>query len=132
MTFFFFGRLLAEIVDFCDSWNASQQLLPHKQYLTFCKDNNRQSRSSVRGDGLGQFKKTFGQSFVLFFHLELRKKDGTQYLYILVRVPHLTLSQLLPVWLKENQIHNHWFVLNWINYDVILYAWTVLFVIGYC
>ncbi len=46
---------------------------PRKQCVTFCKDNIRQTWSSVRGDCSTKFKKTvFGQSV---FQLK-QQKDG--------------------------------------------------------
>ncbi len=75
---------------------------PLKQCATFCKDNIRQTRSSVRGDCSNQFKKTvFGQSA---FSVRAAERWNLIPVYIRKCTTLRIFKTTLKVWLKENQI----------------------------
>ncbi len=78
---------------------------PLKQCVTFCKDNIRQTRSSVRGDCSTKFKKTvFGQSA---FSVRAAERWNLIPVYIRECATFSIFKTTLKVWLKENQICDH-------------------------
>ncbi len=112
-------------------WPMCKFTLFLKQCVTFCKDNIRQTRSSVRGDCSTKFKKTvFGQSAFLL----VRAAERWNLIPVYIR-ECTTLSifkTTLKVWLKENQICDHWFdffLLNGVWYDIVCVVCIELFLI---
>ena len=105
--------------DMCLMYKLTHNLAPPslKQCVSFCRDNVRVTRASVRGDCYTQFRKTkFGQSAFSFTVVE---KWNLIPLHIRDCASLSSLKMSLKTWLKANQC-DHW---PFYNMECIFVFW---------